>query len=302
LAIVGLVLVGIGAATARGQGEYAGHGPNDGIAVSGIGTAMAMPDVARVEIRMQGKAEITDDALVKYHATQKRLTEALEKLKIENLKISERDLSLSSAGAGNNSQMMMMGMGNQGGDTATSTEITGILRAELTNLQGMPKDEIWKVIGKLLDAIRDAGGSVGPSSAEMNMAWRYGRMPSNQSVKFVLSDLKPLREQAYERAVADARTRGDRLARLSGIKLGRVSSVQEIHVAGDQADMNRGPYYFWMDQSEAPSEKDEIAVDRLKEIPVMVRLSVRFEIAGPAESPAEGSAKAQVIDSKVTTQ
>ncbi len=33
-----------------------------------------MPDVAKIEVRMQGKAEITDDALVKYHATHKRLT------------------------------------------------------------------------------------------------------------------------------------------------------------------------------------------------------------------------------------
>ena len=67
-------------------------------------------------------------------------------------------------------QMMMMnGMANDQNETAP-TEISGILRVELTDLQSMPKEEVWKVIGKVLDAIRDAGGTVGLSLAEMQMA------------------------------------------------------------------------------------------------------------------------------------
>ena len=147
--------------------------PTNGVTVLGLGVAKAMPDLARIEVRMQGKAEITDDALVKYQAAHKRLTEALDKLKLENLKVSERDLSLSSGGSGN-AQMMM---GNMQGESTASTEISGMLRCDLTNLQGQPRDEIWKTIGKVLDAIRDAGGSVGPSSADMQMAWRFGMMP-----------------------------------------------------------------------------------------------------------------------------
>ena len=146
-------------ATARAQFDYPSRAASGGITVSGIGTAKGMPDRAKIDVRMQGKAEITDDALVKYHASHRRLTEALEKLKLENLKVSERSVTLSSTGSGN-LQQMMNGMG-QGQSETAPTEISGILRIELTDLQSMPKEEVWKVIGKVLDAIRDAGGIPG---------------------------------------------------------------------------------------------------------------------------------------------
>ena len=143
--------------------------------------------------------------------------------------------------------MMMNGMGG-GQNEPAPTEISGILRVELMNLENMPKDEIWKLVGKVLDAVRDAGGAVGPSASDMQMARWYGRMQPNTMVKFVLSDLKPLREQSYERAVADARARGDRLARLSGTKLAGVAAVHETQIPGDGPDQNRNPYMWgWND-------------------------------------------------------
>ena len=165
----------------------------------------------------------------------------MEKLKLENLRVSEQRGDALFERRRHEQQMMMMnGMGRRK-TKRRSTEISGTLRVELTNLQNMPKDEIWKMIGKVLDAIRDAGGAVGPSAADMNMARWFGRMQPGTKVKFVLSDLKPLREQSYERAVADARVRGDRLARLSGIKLAGVAAVQEMQIPGDGPDQNSKP-------------------------------------------------------------
>jgi uncharacterized protein len=270
-----------------------------GIMVSGIGTVKGMPDKAKIEIRMQGKAEITDDALVKYHASHQRLTEALEKLKLENLHVSERGVAMSTGSAANMQMMMWNGMGNQT-ETAGSTEISGMLRVELTGLAAMPKEEIWKTLGKVLDAIRDAGGSIGMSASD-SMAMRYwGRMPQNQGVRFVMSDLKPLREQAYEQAVADARTRGDRLAKLSGIKLGRVAAVSENQVPGDGP---RNPYAFYgFDEgAEQGHDRDEIVVSSLTEIPVTVHLSVRFDIVDSGDKASEVSTTG-VVDPKTSTQ
>ncbi len=174
IAVLGIAVWGIaGGASVRAQDHSQ---VPEGVTVLGVGVAKGMPDLARIEVRMQGKAEITDDALVKYQASHKRLTEALEKLKLDNLKVSERDLALSSGGSGN-AQMMM---GNMGGESTASTEISGVLRADLTNLQGASRDDVWKTIGKVLDALRDAGGSVGPSSAEMQMAWRFGMAPKRE--------------------------------------------------------------------------------------------------------------------------
>jgi uncharacterized protein YggE len=287
--IVSLACLSIGsaAATAWAQVDQAGHATTGGITVSGVGTAKCLPDVAKIEVRMQGKAEITDDALVKYQATHRRLIEALDKLKLENLRVSEQGVKLSYSG-GANSQTMMNGM--EGQSSTASTEISGTLRVEVTNLQNMAKEEIWKVVGKVLDAIRDAGGGSGLSRNDI-MAMRFGQMPSGTNVKFVLSDLKPLREQSYERAVADARARGDRLARLNGIKLAGVTAVQETQVAGDFPEQGSSRQIFWFmdaEEEEEENEPDTIVVQSLKEIPVTVRLLVRFDIAA-GTTPAAGT-------------
>jgi hypothetical protein len=170
--------IGSTPATAWGQFVQAARTENGGIFVSGIGTAKGLPDVAKIEVRMQGKAEITDDALVKYQATHRRLIEALDKLKLENLRVTEQGGKLSYSG-GAAAQNMMNGLETQG--STPSTEISGTLRVELTNLQNLSKEEIWKVVGKVLDAIRDAGGGGGMSRNDM-MAMRFGQMPSGTHV------------------------------------------------------------------------------------------------------------------------
>ena len=52
-------------------------------------------------------------------------------------------------------------------------------------------------------------------------------------VRFVISDLTELREKAYENAVADARARAQRLAKLHQVRLGAAQLIQEAQVAGD---------------------------------------------------------------------
>ena len=75
--IVGLValLVASASATTRAQFDMGNRSSGGGIVVAGIGTSKGLPDRAKIDVRMQGKAEITDDALVKYQASYRRLTE-----------------------------------------------------------------------------------------------------------------------------------------------------------------------------------------------------------------------------------
>ena len=101
--------------------------------------------------------------------------------------------------------------------------------------------------------------------------------------------------------MTEARTRGERVAKLGGIKLGRVLAVEDLHVAG-HSSRRRGPVYWFMDQSgEAESDPDEMEVDKLTEVPLNVQLLVRFEIAGPAETPPASSAD-KTADAKVSKQ
>jgi uncharacterized protein YggE len=208
----------------------------------------------------------------------KVLPDQLRKLKLANLQINDKSLSLSSGAT----QAAMMG-GAQG-DSSSQIEISGTLRIELTNLQDQSREDILKTLGKVLDTIKDAGGNLGPSSSDM-MAMRYGIMPSSTTVRFMVREFKRLREKAYEQAVEDARVRGSRLANLNGVKLGQVTAVHEIQVAGDAPEKpaQRMPWY-WGGTTETPVEQDEISTDLLGDVPVTVRLMVHFEIA-QADAP-----------------
>ncbi len=64
--------------------------------------------------------------------------------------------------------------------------------------------------------------------------WRYGMNNTTGLVRFVLEDFDKLQEEAYEKAIADARTRAERLARLSQVELGPIVAVREIAVPGDR--------------------------------------------------------------------
>jgi uncharacterized protein YggE len=285
----GLLLLAAGSA-ARAQSEQAGKSVAAGISVSGVGMSKGRPDRVRIEVRVQGKAEITDDALVKYRDARRRLTEALDKLKLKNLHTNEQTVAIAASVSQASYQAMMNGMETQS-ESASPIEVSGNLQVELTGLDELSPEDVLKTVGKVLDTIKDAGGALGPSSSETMMAMRYGRMPSGTSVKFVLRDFKRLRELAYEQAVEDARTRGSRLAKLNGVKLGQVVAVQEVHVAGDisESTVQRTPWY-WAETSETAHEPEEISATTLGDVPVTVRLTLRFEIDDTGAAAKSGGA------------
>ena len=80
--IVSLAALWVASASATARAQF-DHGRSTGRAAASPFRESARPKpcptVAKIEVRMQGKAEITDDALVKYQATHRRLTEALGK-------------------------------------------------------------------------------------------------------------------------------------------------------------------------------------------------------------------------------
>ena len=82
-----------------------------------------------------------------------------------------------------------------------------------------------------------------------------------------------------------------------------MAAVQETQIPGDGTDQNRNPYYWnWNETTDTSHERDEIVVDTLTEIPVTVRLLVRFEIAegttAPATTPADAGTKAADASAK----
>jgi uncharacterized protein YggE len=132
------------------------------------------------------------------------------------------------------------------------------------------------LVGRLLDVAQDAGGKVG-SGNNMNpyYYYRWGGNTTTGLVRFVLEDFDKVQEEAYEKAIADARARAERLARLSKVELGPIVAVRELVVPGDRSTNTNN--------EEEPARK-RLETAKFQEIPVRVELLVRFEVHPRSEA------------------
>ena len=262
---------------------YGGSNGNEpGILVEGSGEVRSVPDVVEINLRLSAKGELTDDAVVKHRDSKKRALETFKALKIENLELLEKNLSLK---AGTNMQEMMWGGMPPAANKRTQVEIGSTLRARLTGIDKIPPEELMSNVGKLLDAAQDAGVGLGMSDADMMMMrwYGWGRQMNNSLVKFIVTNVKDQREKAYEMAVNDAKKRAERLARLSNVKLGHVLAVDEM-------GNNWGNRYYYgpmdMDDDE---HKEEIVAETMSGGKLKITVRVRFAIEaskGDANPPA----------------
>src|SRR4030095_1238660 len=77
---------------------------------------------------------------------------------------------------------------------------------------------------------KDAGLTIGPPTPTNYYQYQMmmNRGETNMGIaSFKIESANELREQAYAKAIENARAKAERLAKLSGVKLGRVVSVQD---------------------------------------------------------------------------
>lgn len=247
-----------------------------GITVEGFGEAKTVPDVVEINIRLNARGELTDDAVVKHKDSRKRTMETFQALKLENLKLEEKDLSLRPGNAQEMMQMMWNGM-PPSQNKRTPIEVGSMLQARLIKINEMKTEELMSTIGKLLDAAQDSGAGLGVSDSDMMNMRYYGYNRQQSLVKFIVTNVSDIREKAYELAVQDARKRAERLARLNGVQLGAVQSVNELS-GGRQQQF----YYYNPFQDSSTEERTEIVAETLSGGKISVSLQIRFDIAKPA--------------------
>ena len=260
----------------------------EGLTVIGKGSASAAPDLAEIDLDVSASAELTSDAIVKFRDAKKRVVEAFEGLKLPNVSIVERGLLVDQKGAVANPYYIDY---NATQKAKTEVQLSRKLVVKMSGLREMDEDAALQLVGRLLDVAQDAGARVGPPAPNPYYNVVYYRQGGGMDlVRFVLEDFDQLQEQAYEKAVADARERAERLARLSGVKLGPIVAVREISAASS----NR-PIIGGMEppnaEEEAPDRRLESS--KLRKIPVRVELQVRFEIHPTAQGGDQAKAPAQ---------
>jgi uncharacterized protein YggE len=104
-------------------------------------------------------------------------------------------------------------------------------------------------------------------------------------VRFVLEDFDKLQEEAYEKAIAEARARAERLARLSRVELGPIVAVREILVPGEKTSNVNPNFYYnrWGSNPDDETPRKRLETSRFQDIPVRVELLVRFEVQPRSE-------------------
>jgi uncharacterized protein YggE len=236
----------------------------EGFTVAGKAYSVAKPNSVEIDLEVSASSELTADAIVKYRDAKKRIHDAFTALKLKNIGIEERGLLVDQKGMMQN-PYFFGGMPNT--RSKTEVQLSRKLVVKANEIRAMEEDAVLQLVGKLLDVAQDSGGKVGGQNDWNPYYYNPYRQNMTGLVRFVLEDFDKLQDEAYEKAIADARARAERLARLSQVELGPIVAVREVVVPGDR-----------MVTSEDETPKKRLEVSRFQEIPIRVELLVRFEI------------------------
>lgn len=276
--VVALVLAwGLaGSAQAQFFGPYRNSTGTDnieGVTVSGKGTVSARPNLVEVDLEVSAASELTADAIVKFRDAKRRLHDAFAALKLGNVTVEERGLLVDQKGMMN--PYFFGGMPN---NTRNKTEVQlgRKIIVKAAEIRAMDEDKLLQLVAKLLDVAQDAGAQVGRRPVFSPYYYDPSQFNNQSLVRFVVDDFAKLEEEAYQKAIDDARARAKRLARLSQVELGPIVSVREVVVPGETG----AP----LPADDEHSGHKRLETSRFQPIPVRVELLVRFEVHSHPEA------------------
>ena len=247
------------------QGPATAPGNIEGFTVTGKGFVAAKPNRLEIDLEVSAASELTADAIVKYRDAKRRLQEAFTALKLDNVAVEERGLLVDQKGADFNPYFFDYQPNRK---AKVEVQLTRKLIVKCSDIRKMDEEALLQLVAKLLDVAQDAGGKVGATQNPYANYYFGYRNQQSGLVRFILDDYDKLEEEAYAKAVADAEARAGRLAKLSHVKLGSVTSVREVTSPGPRETGQ---------EDDVPQKRLESA--RFQEIPVRVELMVRFDAA-----------------------
>jgi hypothetical protein len=194
---------------------------------------------------------------------------------MNNVAVEERALAVEQKGQVFNPYMMDTPPVRRG---KVDVQLTRKLVVTCSNIRDMDEEALLQLVARLLDVAQDAGAKVGSQGESNPYSWRFGGSNNSGLVRFILDDFDPLLEKAYQEAVADARTKAGRLAKLSGVELGTIAGIRELTIPGEKPQQPPSISFYG---SNAPAEDEEVPGRRLETgkfqpIPIKVELQVRF--------------------------
>lgn len=247
----------------------------EGVAVTASSEIEVRPNRLMIQTHVMGTGELTADALVKYRDAAKRLSGALEGLQLANLEVEQGKIAFQGIGVAEVP-------GGESAGVKTETAIVRTVNVSVSGIDRLTEDETPQVIGRLLDALRDAGLKLGPAadSNQMLAARMFGQAQSSvPQVTFVVDDASSQRKEAYQQAFSQARAQAEELAALAGAKLGRVLAVTETEAGPTQEpSLMENMMAIYGVRSAKKSGLTRLTADSYGPILLQVNLRVRFAL------------------------
>lgn len=249
----GLVTLGLGVLLGAGVGcrgradTSSPDEPPRGISVVGDGEAKAAPDIAHVEVGVSVRSESVDAGTERINAQMAKLIDRLKELGVESKDIQTRNISIYQQH--DHEPPPPRPMPTEGGEPAARPSPKTFY--QLQNMVTITVRDLDQ-LGTILGAATQAGAN------EMH------------GIRFDIDDTKTLEKAALDEAYADARAKAEHLAKLAGVELGPVISV-ELGEARGGGPMP-GPMMARMEKADSmPVERGEMTVTRQ----VYVRYALR---------------------------
>lgn len=274
-----LLCLGAVAAVAplHAQGQTA---PN-GVTVTASGEVKAKPTAVEIDVTVAESDARAGDALAKFGEAKQRVVEACGKLKLAGLVIEERAIEVSAEAAqaqfGNVVMAVPQAFGaGVPGQVPKGPEIrfARTIRLTLKGIRDKPEADVLTTVGTIIDAVRDAGGVVGPPTGGTFTPVPFYAGVDKAVCRFVLDDMPELRKKAIEDALAQARADAGVLAG------GRVGAVLALTAAAGDSPGPQvvNPYAAFLPARGPDDSRQRATSDRFAEIPVRVTIQATFRL------------------------
>lgn len=265
------------------QDQPVGQPTPIGVTVTASGEVTAKPTAVEIDVTVAESDARAGDALIKYGDAKKRLIDACGELKLAALAIEERAVEVTAEpgqapfGAAVIAVPQGFGAAAVPGQLPKGPEIrvARTIRLTLKGIRDKPEAEVLATISTIIDAVRDAGGVVGPpTDGAVTAAAFYAGGADKAVCRFVLDDALELRKKAIEAALAQARTDA---GLLTGGRVGAVLALTAA--AGDSSGPQVvNPYAGFPPARRPDDSRQRTTADRLTQIPVRVTVQATFRI------------------------
>ncbi|WP_232103605.1 SIMPL domain-containing protein [Gimesia algae] len=255
----------------------ASAGENEGITVMGLGSVDAKPDVVELTGLVIGQGQLAGDAVTKFHGNRRRAETAFKNLKIPGLEVVEEGMSLYSSLNASQIQAMMRGMAVNNSDSQ-ELSVSETLKLRVTGIDKLNSQELLETIVRIVDSGKDAGVVIGNDTTPAVPGSYNSSKARNTMATFKVTKVKELKEAAFEQAIKNARDQAEKLAKLTGVKLGKVIAIDGAgHAQEGTAAIYRQLVTRYVSAS-GFNHSEEQGSDMMKEIPIAVTVRVTYSI------------------------